>query len=42
MQFMNLSLDLLVKKVSDNDFNYLPKEFCGEVLKLVKKRSVSL
>ena len=35
---MNLSLDLLVKKVLDNDFNYLPKEFCREVLKLVKQK----
>ena len=37
MQFMNCSLDSLVKNLSDNDFKYLSKEFCGEFLKLVKQ-----
>ena len=36
MQFMNFSLDSLVKNLSDNDFEYLPEEFMGEFLKLVK------
>ena len=33
---MNFSLDSLVKNLSDNDFEYLPEEFMGEFLKLVK------
>ena len=37
MQFMNSSLDSLVKNLSDNDFKYLSEEFSGEVLKLEKK-----
>ena len=31
MQFMNSSLDLLVKNLSDNDFEYLSEEFSGEL-----------
>ena len=43
MQFMNSSLDLCVKNLSDNDFKYLSEEFSGEMLELVKeKRSISL
>ena len=42
MQFMNSSLDLLVKNLMDEDFKYLPEEFSGKFLELVKKRSVSL
>ena len=38
MQFMNSSLDLLVKKLSDNDFKYLSEEFRGDFLKLVKQK----
>ena len=36
MQFMNSSLDSLVKNLSDNDSKYLSEEFSGEFLKLVK------
>ena len=36
MQFMNSSLDSLVKNLSDNDFKYLSEEFSGDLLKLVK------
>ena len=32
IQFMNLSLDLLVKNLSDNDFKYLSEEFSHEML----------
>ena len=38
IQFMNLSLDLLVKNLSDNDFKYLSEEFSGEML--VKEKGV--
>ena len=38
MQFMNSSLDSLVKNLSDNDFKYLSQEFCGEFLKLLKQK----
>ena len=40
MQFMNSSLDSLVKNLSDNDFKYLPEEFSGEFLELVKLKGV--
>ena len=40
MQFMNSSLDSLVKSLSDNDFKYLSDEFSGEFLKLVKQKGV--
>ena len=40
MQFMNSSLDSLVKSISDNDFKYLSEEFSGEFLKLVKQKGV--
>ena len=40
MQFMNSSLDSLVKNLSDHDFKYLSKEFSGEFLKLVKEKGV--
>ena len=33
MQFMNYTLDSLVKNVSDNYFKYLSEEFRGEILK---------
>ena len=38
MQFMNSSLDSLVKNLSDNDFKYLSEEFSGEFLELVKQK----
>ena len=40
MQFMNSSLDSLVKNLSDNDFRYLFDEFNGELLRLVKEKGV--
>ena len=40
MQFMNSSLDSLVKNLSDNDFKYLYEEFSGELLELVKEKGV--
>ena len=40
MQFMNSSLDSLVKILSDNDFKYLPEKFSGQFLKLVKQKGV--
>ena len=41
VQFMNSSLDALVKNLSDNDFKYLSQEFSGDLVKIVKqKRSV--
>ena len=38
MQFMNSSLDSLLKNLSDNDFGCLSEEFSGELLKLVKEK----
>ena len=40
MQFMNFSLDSLVKNLMVEDFNYLSEEFSGELLKLVKEKGV--
>ena len=40
MQFMNSSLDSLVKNLSDNDFKYLSEEFNGEFLKIIKQNGV--
>ena len=40
MQFMNSSLDLSVKNLTDTDFKYLSQEFRSEQLKLVKQKSV--
>ena len=40
MQFMNSSLDSLVKNLSGNYFKYLSAEFSGEFLKLVKQKVV--
>ena len=40
MQFMNYSLDSLVKNLSDNDFKYLSEELSGEFLELVKQKGV--
>ena len=38
MQFMNFSLDKLVKNLSDEDFKYLVKEFSSENLKILKQK----
>ena len=40
IQFMNSSLDSLVKKLSDNDFEYMSEEFSSEFLELVKQKGV--
>ena len=40
MQFMNYSLDSLVKNLLDEDFKYLSEEFSGEFLRLVKQKGV--
>ena len=39
MQFMNSSLDKLVKNLSDEDFKYLVEEFGSENLELLKQKS---
>ena len=38
MQFMNSSLDKLVKNLSDEDFKYLIEEFGSEDLELLKQK----
>ena len=38
MQFMNSSLEKLVKNFSDNDFKYLTEEFGSENLELLKQK----
>ena len=38
MQFMNFSLDKLVKNLSDEDFKYLVEEFGSENLELLKQK----
>ena len=35
MQFMNSSLDVLVKNWSDNDFKHLSREFSCDLLKTI-------
>ena len=35
MQFMNFSLERLVKNISDNDFKYLTQEFGSKNLKII-------
>ena len=40
MQFINSSLDSLVKNLVDKDFKYLSEEYSGDLLKLVKGRGV--
>ena len=37
---MNLSLDSLVKNLSNDDFNYLSEKFSGDLLELVKEKGV--
>ena len=38
MQFMNSSLDKLVKNLSDEDFKYLVEEFGSEYLEILKQK----
>ena len=40
MQFVNSSLNLLVKNLSDKDFKYLSEEFGDDLLELVKQKGV--
>ena len=40
MQFMNSSLDILVKSFPDNDFQHLSQQFNVERLKLVKQKGL--
>ena len=39
MQFMNSSLDELVKNLSDKDFKYLVEEFGSKYLEILKQKS---
>ena len=38
MQFMNSSLDKLVKNLVDEDFKYLVKEFGSEIVELLRQK----
>ena len=38
MQFMNYSLDKLVKNLSDKDFKYLVEEFGPDNLEILKQK----
>ena len=38
MQFMNFSLNKLVKNLSDEDFKYLVEEFGSKDLRLLKQK----
>ena len=38
MQFMNFSLEKLVKNLADNDFKYLTQEFRSKNLELLKQK----
>ena len=40
MQFMNSSLDALIKHLSDDDFKYLSQGFSSDLLELVKQKGV--
>ena len=40
VNFLNSSLDSLVKNLSNNDFKYLSEEFSGKLLELVKQKRV--
>ena len=42
MQFMNSSLDKLVKNLLDKDFKYLIEEFGSENLRLLKQKVLIL
>ena len=37
-QFINSSLEKIVKKLSNNDFKYLTEEFCSKILELLKQK----
>ena len=38
MQFMNSSLDKLVRNLADDDFKYLTEEFCSKNLEFLKQK----
>ena len=40
MQFMNSSLDALVKNLSEMDFKYLSQKMSGQLLQLLKQKCV--
>ena len=40
MQFMNFSLNSLVKNLVDKDFKYLSEEFSGKYLEVVKEKGI--
>ena len=40
MQYMNSSLDSLVKIFSDNHFKYFSQEFSGDLLELLKQKEM--
>ena len=40
MQFIDSSLDVLLRNFSDNDFKHLSQEFSGYLLKLVNQKGV--
>ena len=40
MQFMNSSIDILVKNLPDNDIKYLSQEISSDLWKLVKQKGV--
>ena len=40
MQFMNSSLDSLVKNLGNKDFKYLSEEFSGKFLEIVKEKRI--
>ena len=42
IQFMNSSLDKLVRNLSDEDFKYLVREFGFDNLKILKQRGAYL
>ena len=42
MQFINSSLEKLIKKLADNEFKYLTQEFGSTNLELVKKKMLFL
>ena len=40
MQFMNSSLDALVKNLSEVDYRYLSQEYTGDLLEWIKQKRV--
>ena len=40
MQFMNSSLDALVKNLSEFDYRYLSQEYTGDLLEWIKRKGL--